>query len=300
MINRLGKTLARKYLTVFQKEAKVTHSFVMELGKMKGFLKKLSSVFGVLMLSVIFFVHPLVMAGAGAKGNLVGFVYDQDGTTPVQGAVVKLKNLATGSIFESPGSDEQGAFKIADVDRGLYVFGIASPRGDFSATDVLGIAENETAKLAVALTPFEAAGEVDPKAEDAPKIAGEKWVGKIISYDASLKEARVFINKNQLKKDENFHVKGDKKKYNSDTDFWQKAKIIKQNGFNINKAVAGQFYNIPLEKLPLDNDFIYVKESAGLFAFFLTPLGLATILAGTTAVVVIVVTPKPPASQSRY
>jgi hypothetical protein len=272
----------------------------MELGKMKGFLKKRSTVFGVLVLLVIFFVHPLVVAGAGAKGNLVGFVYDQDGTTPVQGAVVKLKNLATGSIFVSPASDELGAFKVADVDQGLYIFGVASSRGDFNADDVLGIAENETAKLAVALTPFEAAGEVDPKAEDAPKISGEKWVGKVISYDASLKEARVFINKNQLKKNENFHVKGDKKKYNSETDFWQKAKLIKQNGFNVNKAVAGQFYNIPLEKPPLDNDFVYVKESAGLFAFFLTPLGLAAILAGTTAVVVIVVNPKPPASQFRY
>jgi hypothetical protein len=238
---------------------------------------------------VLFFAQPLVYAKGLGKGNLTGFVYDQDGTTPVEGAVVMLKNLTTGAVVESPMSDGTGAFKLAGVDRGLYMFGVTSPRGNFNADEVLGINENETAKLAVSLKAFEAA-EIDPKAEDAPKVAGEKWVGKIISYDASLKEARVYINRNQLKQNENFHVKGDKKKYNSETDFWQKAKIIKQNGFNVNKAVAGQYYLIPLDKPPLENDFVYVKESRGLAAFFLTPLGLATILAGTTAVVVIAVT----------
>lgn len=299
MIKMFGKVLVRKSLTDFEKEARISKHLIMELGKMNGFLRKRSTTCAALMLTAFFFTQPLVLVGAGAKGNLVGFVYDQDGTTPVEGAVIKLKNLATGVLFESPKSDNQGAFKVTDVDQGLYMFGVSSTQGDFNANDVLGINENETAKLAVALKAFEAA-EVDPKAEDAPKIAGEKWVGKIISYDASLMEARVFINKNQLKQNENFHVKGDKKKYNSDTDFWQKAKIIKQNGFNVNKAVAGQFYNIPLEKPPLDNDFVYVKESQGLAAFFLTPLGLAVILAGTTAVVVVTVTQKPTASQFRY
>lgn len=267
---------------------------------MNGFLKRRSIVFVVLILTALFFAQPFVLVGAGAKGNLVGFVYDQDGTTPVEGAVIKLKNLATGSTFESPKSDNQGAFKVTDVDQGLYTFGVASSQGDFSANDVLGIADNETAKLAVALTPFEAGAEVNPKAEDAPSIKGEKWVGKVISYDATAKEARVYINKSELKKDESFHVKGDKKKYNSDTDYWQKAKIVKQNGFEVKKAVAGQFCNIPMEKPPLDNDFVYVKESRGLAWFFLTPLGLAAILAGTTAIVYIAIPAKPTASQFRY
>jgi len=261
--------------------------------------KKKCVVFFLLAAVLLFFTQPLVYAKGLGKGNLTGFVYDQDGTSPVEGAVIMLKNLATGTVFESSKSDNAGAFRMSGVDQGLYMFGVTSPKGDFNANEVLGINENETAKLAVALKAFEAA-EVDPKAEDAPKIAGEKWVGKIISFDASLKEARVYINKNQLKQNENFHVKGDKKKYGSDTDFWQKAKIIKQNGFNVNKAVAGQFYNIPLEKPPLDNDFVYVKESRGLAAFFLPPLGVAMILAGTTAIVGIAVTPPAAASTFRY
>jgi hypothetical protein len=264
---------------------------------MRNFLRKRSIVSAVLVCTALFFAQPLVFASSSAKGSLTGFVYDKDGTTPVEGAVVKLKNLASGEVFESSKSDGTGAFGMAGIDQGMYIFGVSSPKGDFNAEEVLGIAGNETAKLAVALTP-DVTG-VDPKSENAPTIAGEKWVGTVTSFDAGTKTARVFINKGQLKQGEEFHVKGDKKKYNSDTDFWQKAKVIQQNGLAIKKAVAGQYYNILLEKPPLENDFIYLKKSKGLAAFFLSPLGLATILAGTTAAVIAVVTPVTPASADR-
>jgi hypothetical protein len=255
---------------------------------MKSFMRNRFLVSGVLFATVLFFAQPIVFAKEPGKGNLTGFVYDQDGTTPVEGAVVMLKNLETGTVFESGKSDNLGAFSVTGVDQGVYLFGVTSPRGDFNAEEALGIAANETAKLAVALQPFDS-DEVNPKNENAPTIAGEKWIGTVVSYDASTGIARIYINKGQLKQDENFHVKGDKKKYNSDTDFWQKAKLIQQNGLKVKKAVAGQYYNILLEKPPLDNDFVYVKKSRGLAAFFLSPLGLATILAGTTAAVVAIV-----------
>lgn len=264
---------------------------------MINYLRKRCIVSAVLACTVLFFAQSLVFATSAAKGNLVGFVYDKDGTTPVEGAVVKLKNLASGDVFESTKSDNSGAFSMAGIDQGMYVFGVSSPQGDFNAEEVLGIAGDETAKLAVALNPD--VTQVDPKSENAPAVAGEKWVGTIISFDAGTNMARVFINKGQLKQDEEFHVKGDKKKYNSDTNFWQKAKVLQQNGLAVKKAVAGQYYNILLEKPPLDNDFVYVKKSKGLIAFFLSPLGLATILAGTTAAVIAVVTPVTPASADR-
>ncbi len=250
-------------------------------------------VYLVLASTLLFFAQPLVFAAAPGKGNLVGFVYDQDGTTPVEGAVVMLKNLSTGTVFESNKTSGEGAFSLSGIDQGMYIFGVSSPKGDFNADEVLGIAGNETAKLAVALN-----AEVEnPKDQKAPDIAGEKWVGTIISFDAATNIARVYINKGQLKQDEEFHVKGDKKKFNSDTDFWQKAKVIQQNGLAVKKAVAGQYYNILLEKPPLENDFVYVKKS-GPLAFFLTPLGLAIILAGTTATIIAIVTP-PDASAIR-
>ena len=266
-------------------------------------LKRQRSVVFVAVGLIVFFIgQPLIFAqttGTG-KGNLAGFVYDKDGSTPVEGAVVKIKNLNTNAVFESPKTDTQGAFQITGIDPGLYMFGVTSPVGDFNASEVIGIAENETAKLSVALKPIDTARSVDPKAEDAPQIRGEKWVGKVISYDPTNKEARIFVNKDEVKKDESFHVKGDKDKYKSETDFWQKLKQVKQNGFEVKKAQEGQYYNISLEKPVLANDFVYIKERRGLIYFFLGALGVATILAGTTAIIYFVVTPPGTVSQSRY
>jgi hypothetical protein len=260
------------------------------------FLGKRTLIYGVLACTLIFFTQPLVFAASQGKGNLVGFVYGEDGTTPVEGAVVKLKNLETGTVFESGTSDATGAFSMSGIDQGMYIFGVSSPKGDFNAEEVLGIAGNETAKLAVALN---VDGDVtNPQDQKAPTIAGEKWIGTVVSFDASTNIARIYINRGQLKKNEEFHVKGDKKKFNSDTDFWQKAKVLQQNGLAVNKVPAGQFCNVLLEKPPLDNDFVYVKKS-GPLAFFLTPLGLATILAGTTAAVIAIVVPPGDASAVR-
>lgn len=264
---------------------------------MRNLPRKDSLVYAVLFSTIVLFLQPLLFAASAGKGNLVGFVYGQDGTTPVAGAVVKLKSLSDGKIFQSDKSDDAGAFKLAGVDQGVYIFGVTSPQGDFNSEEALGIAANETAKLAVALTPDE--GDVNPQGENAPTIAGEKWVGTVVSFDASTNLARIYINKRHLDQDEDFHVKGDKKKYNSDTDFWQKAKVIQQNGLKVKKAVSGQYYNLLLEKPPLDNDFVYVKTSKGLIAFFLSPLGLATILAGTTAAVIAIVSNPSAASTVR-
>jgi len=268
---------------------------------MFDFSKRRSIAFAVVGLTLFFFMaQPLIFAQTAGKGNLAGFVYDKDGSTPVEGAVVKIKNLKTDAVFESPKTDAQGAFQITGIDPGLYIFGVTSPVGDFNANEVIGIAENETAKLSVALKPISPAQPVDPKAQDAPQIRGEKWIGKVISYDPASKEARIYINRDEVKKDENFHAKGDKDKYKSETDFWQKLKQVKQNGFEVKKAQEGQYYNISLEKPVLANDFIYIKERRGLIYFFMGALGVAAILAGTTAVIYYVVTPPVPVSQSRY
>jgi len=242
--------------------------------------------------AAMFLVQPLTYAGSAGKGNLTGFIYGSDKTTPVQGAVVMLKNIATGAVVESAKSDVSGAFMMAGLDRGMYVFGVTSSRGEFESEAVLGIAANETAKLAVALIPN---AEVDPKAEDAPQISGEKWVGKVISYDEATKTARVYMNNNLIKKDEDFHIKGDKDKYKSETDFWQKAKILQENGLDVKKAVAERYYTILLEKPALVNDFLYIKKSRGLFLFLL-PGGLAAVMAGTTALIITTVDPPEDAS----
>ena len=231
--------------------------------------------------SLLFFPHEaLALAPAG---SMSGCIYADDMKSPVEGAVVKLRDVANGKEFQSTFTDKNGLYKIKGIPEGRYIVGVSSQRGDFNFDYQLVVKANETAKLSLALKPLEADAQGTPNLQEGPIIKGEKWVGKIISYDASIKEAQIYIIKGQLNKGESFHVKGDKQKYNSDTDFWQTVKYIRQRGFEVNKAVAGQYYNIPLDNPVLAEDFIYIKESGGLGAFFTSPLGIATIVT-TTAV----------------
>jgi hypothetical protein len=229
--------------------------------------------------SLLFFPHQaLALAPAG---SMTGFIYADDMKSPVEGAVVKLRDVGNGKEFQSTFTDKNGLYEIKGIPTGRYIVGVSSQRGDFNFDYQLVVKANETANLSLALKPFEAGAQGAPNPQEGPTIRGEKWVGKIISYDASIKEAQIYINRGQLKMGESFHVKGDKQKYNSDTDFWQTVKYIRQRGLVVNKAVAGQYYNIPLDKPALFSDFIYIKESGGLAAFFTSPLGIATIVTST-------------------
>lgn len=108
----------------------------------------------ILIFSFILFYSPyLLNAEVVGKGNLIGFVYEKDGTTPLKGAIVKLKNVSTRRIYESSKTDKLGAFKIEGIDEGLYVAGISSKEGDFNLKNLIGIKAGETAKISFALKP---------------------------------------------------------------------------------------------------------------------------------------------------
>lgn len=242
--------------------------------------------------------QPALWAQPGQNGSLVGYVYQSDGTTPAQGAVVKLRNLATGAVFESTKSSDLGYFKVESLDRGLYVFGAVTDQGEFNSSDVIGIEANTTAKLSLALN-VQANTRPAGSSNEPPAIRGEKFLGRVVEFNTSTLEARVFVEKGECNLGDTIHVKGDKQK-GSETDFYQKANTIKQNGYAQKKALAGQYYNFSLEKPALINDWVYLKEKSGLAAFFLTPIGMATVLTGTTAIVYIVVVPPTPASVYRH
>ena len=44
----------------------------------------------------LFLVPNVMTAAANGKGNLIGFIYGEDGTTPLAGAVAMVKNVSTG------------------------------------------------------------------------------------------------------------------------------------------------------------------------------------------------------------
>jgi len=103
------------------------------------------------------------------KGNFVGFIYGADKTTPLEGAVVKIRNITTGSVYESEDANNLGVVKLEGIDEGLYVVGIISEEGDFNFDHWLGIRANETSKVSFALKPTDQEKEPAIKDEKCPR-----------------------------------------------------------------------------------------------------------------------------------
>jgi len=123
----------------------------------------------ILIASIITFYSPHYSeAQKVGKGNLIGFVFEKDGTTPVEGAVVKLKNVSTGIVYESSQSDRLGILKKEGIEEGLYIVGISTKEGNFNVANLIGIKAAETAKVSFALKSEGQGEEKTPK----PKPGG--------------------------------------------------------------------------------------------------------------------------------
>lgn len=101
----------------------------------------------------ILFITPSTLKSeiAGNTGNLIGFIYAEDGTTPVEGAVFKVKNVKTNKVYESTQTDELGVFKIEGIEEGLYLAGVNSEDKAYVIENVLAFQGDTTAKLSLSL-----------------------------------------------------------------------------------------------------------------------------------------------------
>jgi len=77
--------------------------------------------------------------------------YKADRTSPFEKAVIQVRNITTGTVYESTQSDNFGVFRIEGIERGLYIAGIKTEKGNFNVRNVIGIRTNETAKVSFAL-----------------------------------------------------------------------------------------------------------------------------------------------------
>ncbi|MCX8161262.1 MAG: carboxypeptidase-like regulatory domain-containing protein [Candidatus Saccharicenans sp.] len=101
-------------------------------------------------------------------GTLTGFIYASDMKTPVQNAVVKLRNVDNGQEFASAPTDATGLYKIEKLKEGKYVLGITAPDGDYNFGYVVSVKEGEVGKLSLALMRGEVAP-MDQGSEGYPK-----------------------------------------------------------------------------------------------------------------------------------
>ncbi|MBM3297709.1 MAG: hypothetical protein FJY83_08940 [Candidatus Aminicenantes bacterium] len=179
------------------------------------------------------------------------------------------------------------------------MFGAVTEQGEFNGRDIIGIEGDATAKLSIALE-VQAETQNEPrKPNEPPAIRGERFLGRVTKFNTETMEAQVFVEQGEMRLGDNVHLFGDKEK-GSETDFYQKARKIIQNGKEVDKAVAGQYYSLILENPVLELDWLYIKDKSGLGAFFLTPIGMATVLASSTGIVITVINPPPEVSVYRH
>jgi hypothetical protein len=235
----------------------------------------------VLALTLVLFPSTLRPQEAG-KGNLIGFVYAQDGSTPVEGAVVVVKNLTTGAVVESPKSDALGVFKFQALGAGLYALGVKSDKGSFNSQDFFGVMADKTSKISIALNVYDpavasAAAAVIKEQRDK----GEAYVGKVVKYTPETKEAEVLVEVGLLQFEDRIHVKGQA------TDFYMDTRVLKAYGTKVKRVLSGYNANLRMSKPCAPGDFVYVVCKRGIPPFFLAPLGIAAIVAGAMPLVAI-------------
>lgn len=88
-----------------------------------------------------------------ATGSLIGFIYAEDMKTPVEKAVVRLRNLNDGEEYASSPTDATGVYRLTGIKEGSYILGVSTPAGDFNFEYILMVKANEVGKLSLALKP---------------------------------------------------------------------------------------------------------------------------------------------------
>ncbi|MGB8953460.1 MAG: carboxypeptidase-like regulatory domain-containing protein [Candidatus Aminicenantales bacterium] len=237
---------------------------------------------GALLISaVLLFLPSSLRAQETANGNLIGYVYDKDGTTPVPGAVVKLRNISTGAFYEGSLTDKQGFFKIDRLSKGIYSFGITTLQGDFNSNELIGILEDETTRVSISLSMYE--GAVQSAAQEVlrgqQEKEGEARIGRVVQYHPDSREASVFIEKGLLQLEDRIRVRGPV------TNFYQDVKLLKLKGDPVKRALAGQSPDLRVVKSAEPGDIVYIVCKKGVTPFFLTPCGIAAIIAGGVGII---------------
>jgi hypothetical protein len=220
-------------------------------------------------------------AQALEKGNLIGFVYDRDGKTPVEGAVVVVKNTSSGAVYRAAPTNKQGMFIIQGLSKGIYSFGIATPQGDFNGNELIGILANETSKIAVSLNAYE--GQVRSAVQvvlnDQQEQQGEARVGRVVGYNPNTREADVFVERGLLQLDDSIRVRG------GVTDFYQDVKSLKISGTSVRRALAGQNVFMKAAQATEIGDIVYVVCKRGVLPIFWVPWGTAVVTLGTLGLI---------------
>lgn len=241
------------------------------------------------LLGLFLIISPCLWSQNIEKGSVLGFVYDKDGTTPIQGAVVKLKNVRSGEVYESTPSDSQGNFLIEQMESGVYVYGVTASEGDYNCDGMMGVRVDgsEPAKISLALNRYEdEKGSQENKVQKNPNenTADEYLVGEVLGYNPKPGMAQVRILRGLLEKNDRVHILGKPGEEQKERDFYQKVGDMNLNGSKVKRLFVEQIGLFKTEKPVKEGDLVYLAENkGGLLGFLVAPCGWAAILGAASA-----------------
>jgi len=236
-------------------------------------------------LGLILIITPCLWSQDIEKGSVLGFVYDKDGTTPIQGAVVKLKDVRSGELYQSTPSDNQGNFLIKQIESGVYMYGVTTSEGDYNCDGMIGVRVdgNEPAKMALALSRY-ADKENNEEKNPNENTSGEYLVGEVLSYNPKTQMAQVRILRGVLEKNDRVHILGKPGEEEKKRDFYQTTGDLNLNGSKVKRLFVEQVGLFKTKNPVKEGDLVYLAErKGGLLGFLVAPCGWAALLGAASA-----------------
>jgi len=239
--------------------------------------KSISLIFTSLFLIIC--ISGFLQSETNAKGNVLGYIYGSDGTTPYKGAIMTAMNVTTGLVYESSVSNSNGVLKITGLETGFYDFAVTTTEGTFISENILGliVREDETEKMAISVNSVSNKAKAKPMGFPEPEaIEGEPYIGRVIGIDLASKIAEVYIVRGMVKTNDKVHIKG------SETDFGMKVKELNKGGDNVSSLLAGETGVMAIKESASIGDAIYLVADKGILPLI---LGAAGLTAGTAGIV---------------